>query len=175
MPMGTRCGQLDPGVVLYLMSEKKMGAEEISDLLYKRSGLKGMSGVSNDMRALEASDEPAAKEAIDYFVSRIRREVGGLAAAIGGLDAFVFTGGIGENAWRIREAVLGDLGWIGIHLDVEANRAGARVISTPDSPVEVLVLQTDEERMIAEHTAEVAGFIRTAKIFRGAKEGASTE
>ena len=117
MPMGTRCGQLDPGVVLYLMAEKKMGAEEISDLLYKRSGLKGMSGVSNDMRELEASDEPAAAEAIEYFVSRIRREVGGLAAAIGGLDAFVFTGGIGENAWRMREAVLGDLGWIGVDLD----------------------------------------------------------
>jgi len=156
------------------MSEKKMSAAEISDLLYKQSGLKGMSGVSNDMRALEASDEPAAKEAIAYFVSRIRREVGGLAAAIGGLDAFVFTGGIGENAWRIREAVLGDLGWIGVHLDAEANRAGARVISTADSPVEVLVLQTDEERMIAEHTAEVAGFIKTAKFFRGAAESAPT-
>jgi acetate kinase len=172
MPMGTRCGQLDPGVVLYLMSQKNMGAEEISDLLYKQSGLKGMSRVSNDMRALEASDEPAAKEAIAYFVSRIRREVGGLAAAIGGLDAFVFTGGIGENAWRIREGVLGELGWIGVHLDIEANRAGARVISAADSPVKVLVLQTDEERMIAEHTAEVAGFIKTANILRGARESA---
>ncbi len=174
MPMGTRCGQLDPGVLLYLMSEKKMSAPEISDLLYKQSGLKGMSGVSNDMRVLEASDEPAAKEAIDYFVSRIRREVGGLAAAIGGLDAFVFTGGIGENAWRIREAVLGDLGWIGVHLDAEANRAGARVICAADSPVMVLVLQTDEERMIAEHTAEVAGFIKATRFFRGAKEQAPT-
>jgi acetate kinase len=174
LPMGTRCGQLDPGVVLYLMTEKNMGAEEISDLLYKQSGLKGMSGVSNDMRALEASDEPAAKEAIDYFVSRIRREIGGLAAAIGGLDAIVFTGGIGENAWRIREAVAGDLGWIGVHLDVEANRAGARIISEAGSPVEVLVLQTDEERMIAEHTAEVAGFFKTAYVFRGARESAPT-
>jgi acetate kinase len=168
MPMGTRCGQLDPGVVLYLMAEKKMSAAEITDLLYKNSGLKGMSGISNDMRVLENSDALEAKEAIDYFVSRVRREVGGLAAAIGGLDAVVFTGGIGENAWRIREAVLGDLGWIGVHLDSEANRSHARVISTADSPVKVLVLATDEERMIADHTAEVAGFIRTAKFFRSA-------
>jgi acetate kinase len=173
MPMGTRCGQLDPGVVLYLMAEKKMSAAEITELLYKNSGLKGMSGHSNDMRVLEASDAPEAREAIDYFVSRVRREVGGLAAAIGGLDAVVFTGGIGENDWRIREAVLGDLGWIGVHLDSEANRShaqvnGAKVISTADSPVKVLVLATDEERMIADHTAEVAGFIRMAKFFRGA-------
>jgi acetate kinase len=98
--------------------------------------------------------------------------VGGLAAAIGGLDAIVFTGGIGENAWRIREAVLGELGWIGVHLDASANRAGARVISAADSPVKVLVLQTDEERMIAEHTAEVAGFFKTAPVFRGARESA---
>ena len=118
--MGTRCGQLDPGVVLYLMTEKGMNAPAISDLLYKDSGLKGLSGLSNDMRELEASDSKAAGEAIAYFVARIRREIGGLAATIGGLDAVVFTGGIGENASRIREAVLSDMGWIGIDLDKNA-------------------------------------------------------
>ena len=104
LPMGTRCGQLDPGVLLYLMAEKKMGAEEISDLLYKNSGLKGMSGISQDMRELEASDSPAARDAIDYFVARIRRELAGLAATVDGVEAVVFTGGIGEHSWRVRES-----------------------------------------------------------------------
>lgn len=156
LPMGTRCGQLDPGVVLYLMGEKKMSAQAISDLLYQDSGLKGMSGLSNDMRVLEAADGSAAKDAIAYFVSRIRREIGGLAAAIGGLDAIVFTGGIGENAWKVREAVLCDMEWIGIRFNPEANRVNAQTISMTDSAVTVLVLQTNEERMIAEHTARVA-------------------
>ena len=163
LPMGTRCGQLDPGVVLYLMAEKKMSAGEISDLLYKELGLKGMSGISSDMRALEASGEPAAADAIEYFVSRVKREIGGLAAILGGLDAIVFTGGIGENAWRVRQSVAGDMNWIGVHLDGQANREGAQIISTPESPVAVLVLQTDEERMIAEHTAELLGFFCEAK------------
>ncbi len=113
LPMGTRCGQLDPGVVLYLMQEKKLSAEEISNLLYRESGLKGLSGVSHDMRELEASDRPEAQEAIEYFVFRIRRELGGLAAVLRGLDAMAFCGGIGENAWRIRESVLEDMEWIG--------------------------------------------------------------
>ena len=106
LPMGTRCGQLDPGVLLYLMQEKKMSADAIADLLYRESGLKGLSGISNDMRELEASDRPEAQQAIDYFVFRIRRELGGLAAALEGLDAMVFCGGIGEHAWRVRERVL---------------------------------------------------------------------
>ncbi len=117
VPMGTRCGQLDPGVVLYLMGEKKMSAIDITDLLYKNSGLKGMSGVSNDIRDLEASDEPSARDAIDYFVSRVRREIGGLAAVLGGLDCIVLTGGIGENAVNIRRAILKDMEWFGVQID----------------------------------------------------------
>ena len=106
LAMGTRSGQLDPGVVLYLMAEKKMSANEISDLLWKNSGLKGMSGLSQDMRELEASDSQAARDAIAYFVARVRHELGGLAVTLEGMDAIVFTGGIGEHAWRVREAVL---------------------------------------------------------------------
>ena len=156
LPMGTRCGQLDPGVVLYLMSEKGMNAQAISDLLYKDSGLKGLSGISHDMRELEAADSKAALDAIAYFVARIRREIGGLAASIGGLDGIVFTGGIGENSVRIREAVLSDMHWIGVKLDRDANNASAQVISAKDSNVVVFVIKTDEERMIAEHTADAA-------------------
>jgi acetate kinase len=167
LPMGTRCGQLDPGVVLYLMAEKRMSAEAISDLLYKESGLKGLSGISQDMRELEAADSDAARDAIDYFVSRIRRELGGLAAAIAGLDALVFTGGIGENASQIRAAVLRDMAWIGIDLDQVANAAGQEIISQRASRVTVFVIKTDEERMIAEHSAEAAGIAgrtREAKV-----------
>jgi acetate kinase len=157
LPMGTRCGQLDPGVVLYLMQEKGMAADAIADLLYRHSGLKGLSGVSHDMRELEASDAPHAAEAIAYFVFRIRRELGGLAAALSGLDAFVFCGGIGENAWRVRERVLEGMEWIGIELDRAANRASAQVISSAQSRVRVLVIPTDEEAMIARHTLDVLG------------------
>ncbi len=157
LPMGTRCGQLDPGVVLYLMAEKRMGADAIADLLYKQSGLLGMSGLSHDMRVLEASDSPAARDAIAYFVARIRREIGGLAAAVDGVDAIVFTAGIGENSWRVREAALSGMEWLGIRLDPQANRSNAQVVSAADSPIAVFVLQTNEERMIAEHTVETAG------------------
>ncbi len=129
VPMGTRCGQLDPGVVLYLMSEKKMSAIEITDLLYKNSGLKGMSGISNDVRDLEASNQQSAKDAIDYFVSRVRREIGGLAAVLGGLDCIVLTGGIGENAVNIRHAILRDMEWFGVQIDQAANARNERVIS----------------------------------------------
>jgi acetate kinase len=157
LPMGTRPGQLDPGVVLYLMAEKKMSADEISDLLWKNSGLKGMSGLSQDMRELEASDSQAAREAIAYFVARVRRELGALAATLEGMDAIVFTGGIGEHAWRVRESVLAGMEWMGVHLDREANRANALVISATASPTTVFVIPTDEERMIAEHTVKTAG------------------
>jgi acetate kinase len=159
LAMGTRPGQLDPGVVLYLMAEKKMSADEISDLLWKNSGLKGMSGLSQDMRELEASDSQAARDAIAYFVARVRRELGGLAATLEGMDAIVFTGGIGEHAWRVRESVLAGMEWMGVHLDREANRAGAFVISAKASPTTVFVIPTDEERMIDEHTVRTAGVV----------------
>ncbi|WP_375175368.1 acetate/propionate family kinase [Pseudooceanicola sp.] len=147
LPMGTRSGQLDPGVVLYLMDQEGMSAEEISDLLYKESGLKGMSGISNDMRELEASDHPHAAEAIDYFTFRIRRELGALAAVLGGLDGVVFCGGIGENSAMIRGRVCDGMAWLGIALDTEANAANAPVIST--GAVRVMVIPTDEEIVIA--------------------------
>jgi acetate kinase len=156
LPMGTRTGQLDPGVVLYLLRDKGMSVAEVEDLIYTRSGLKGMSCVSHDMRELEASPRPEAAEAIDYFVARIQGELGALAAALGGLDAVVFSAGIGENAWRVRERVLESAGWLGIELDREANRAmtGGKegVISTGRSGVRVFVIPTDEEQMIARHT-----------------------
>jgi len=152
LPMGTRCGQLDPGVVLYLMQTKKLDADQITDMLYRQSGLKGLSGLSNDMRELEASDKPEAHQAIEYFVFRIRRELGGMAAVLEGLDAFVFCGGIGENAWHVRERVLEGMEWIGIELDRFANRANAQVISSERSRVRVFVIPTDEEAMIARHT-----------------------
>jgi acetate kinase len=154
LPMGTRCGQLDPGVVLYLMQEKHMNADEIAKLLYGESGLKGLSGVSHDMRELEASDKPEAQEAIEYFVFRIRRELGGLAAVLKGIDAIVFCGGIGEHAWRVRERVLEGMEWIGVELDRAANRTSEQVISTDRSRVRVLVIPTDEEAMIARHTLD---------------------
>ena len=159
LPMGTRCGQIDPGVLLYLMQGKGMSAEAVSSLLYQNCGLKGMSGLSNDMRALEASAEPAAREAIDYFVARIRQEIGSLAATLDGLDAIVFTGGIGENARNIRAAVLRGMQWLGLNLDAQANERNAPVISTPESTTRALVIPTDEERMIAEHTARIAGLL----------------
>jgi acetate kinase len=154
LPMGTRCGQLDPGVVLYLMQEKHMGADAITDLLYRESGLKGLSGVSHDMRELEASDKPEAAQAIEYFVFRIRRELGGLAAVLKGIDAIVFCGGIGEHAWRVRERVLEGMEWIGVELDRLANRDSAQVISSDRSRVRVFVIPTDEEAMIARHTLD---------------------
>jgi acetate kinase len=149
LPMGTRCGQLDPGVLLYLLKEEGMDADAIADLLYNRSGLLGLSGISNDMRTLEESHAPEARDAIDYFVFRIRRELGGLAAALGGLDGLVFTGGIGAHSALVRERVCEGLDWIGITLDPEANAADARVISAAGSRAAVLVIPTDEERVIA--------------------------
>jgi len=163
LPMGTRCGQLDPGVLLYLMQHEGMSADEIADLLYKRSGLKGLSGgLSHDMRALEAAATVAAGEAIDYFVFRIKREIGGLAAALEGLDAIVFTGGIGENSAHIRSRVLQGMAWLGIELDEARNRDGETVISSSRSRVLCLRIPTDEEGMIARHTLEIAMQNRTS-------------
>ena len=151
LPMGTRCGALDPGVVLYLMDELKMDARAIEKLLYQQSGLLGVSGISSDMRTLLESTEPRAKLAIDLFVYRIGRELGSLAAALGGLDALVFTGGIGEHAAQIRERVCRDAAWLGVELDAAANGGGPR-ISTASSRVAAWVIPTNEELMIARHT-----------------------
>jgi acetate kinase len=155
LPMGTRCGNLDPGVVLYLMDELRMDARAIEKLIYQQSGLLGVSGISSDMRTLEASDAPGAKAAIDLYVYRIGRELGSLAAALGGLDAIVFTAGIGENSRALRERVCRDAEWLGVQLDVEANRKGAQRISTAGSRAAAFVVPTNEELMIARHTDRV--------------------
>ncbi len=152
LPMGTRCGQLDPGAVLYMLAEKRMSAAAVQDFLYRDCGLKGLSGLSNDMRELEASGDPRAGFAIDYFVYRIGLFAGMLAASLGGLDAFVFTAGIGENSVSVRDRVCSKLTWLGAVLDQEANRANAQVISASSSGFPVYVLPTDEELMIAQHT-----------------------
>ncbi|TCO72339.1 acetate/propionate family kinase [Rhodovulum euryhalinum] len=162
LPMGTRCGQLDPGVVLYLMQHEGMTADEISDLLYRRSGLFGLSGLSNDMRRLEQAGTDAAREAIAYFVFRIRRELGGLAAALGGLDALVFCGGIGEHSVPIRRQVCEGMGWIGLELDEARNTRGETVISTDLSRVRVLVIPTDEEIVIARAARDMLAARRAA-------------
>jgi acetate kinase len=155
LPMGTRPGQLDPGVLLYLMEHEGLNAKALSDLLYKESGLKGLSGISNDMRDLERSGDPRAKQAIDYFVFRVRREIGGMAAVLEGLDAIVFCGGIGENSRMIREFVLEAMEWIGVELDPDRNRANADIISSDRSRVRVFVIRTNEELTIARHTADL--------------------
>ena len=152
LPMGTRCGSLDPGVMLYLMDELKMDTRTIEKLIYQQSGLLGVSGVSSDMRTLEESVEPDAKIAIELFAYRIGRELGSLAAALGGADAIVFTGGIGENSRSLREHVCRDAAWLGIELDTAANQANASRISTPASRVAAWVIPTNEELMIARHT-----------------------
>jgi acetate kinase len=155
--MGTRAGSLDPGVLLYLTTRHGMGARELEELIYHESGLLGVSGVSSDMRTLLASDDPRAAEAIDLFVYRIGRELGSLAATLGGLDALVFTGGIGENAAAVRGRVCRDAAWLGLDLDEAANNAGGPRISRPGSGVAVWVLPTNEELMIANHTRLVLG------------------
>ncbi len=155
LPMGTRCGALDPGVVLYLMSERDMSVAGVTDLLYYKSGLLGMSGISNDMRELLKNDSPRAAEAIDLFVYRIGRELGSLAAALSGLDVFVFTAGIGEHASAIRARVCEDARWLGVRLNEDANLKGGSKISQDNSAVSVWVIPTDEEFMIARHTCNV--------------------
>jgi acetate kinase len=152
LPMGTRPGQIDPGVVLYLLTEKGMSASNAQNFLYRDCGLKGLSGISNDMRELEASEDPRAKLAIDYFVYRISLNAGLLAAALQGLDAFVFTAGIGENSVRIRARIADQLRWLGVTLDEAENSRHARLISRSDSRIPVYVIPTDEELMIAQHT-----------------------
>jgi len=158
LPMGTRSGNLDPGVILYLMDELKMDARAIEELIYKRSGLLGVSGISSDMRVLLDSADPRAKAAIDLFVYRVGRELGSLAAALGGIDAIVFTAGIGENSAALRERICRDARWLGVTLDAGANSRHDACISAPASLVSAWVIPTNEELMIARHTrALVAG------------------
>jgi acetate kinase len=155
LPMGTRTGQIDPGVLLYCMQALHMGAKQIERLLYKDSGLLGVSGVSNDMRDLLASTDPHATEAVELFCYHIAKQLGTLTAALGGLDTLVFTAGIGEHAAPIRERVCRCAEWLGIHLDEAANAAGGPRITNEASPVSAWVIPTDEEKMIAIHTRNV--------------------
>jgi acetate kinase len=155
LPMGTRCGALDPGVLLYLIDRHKMDARALETLLYKESGLLGMSGISSDVRTLLASSDPRASDALDVFIYRIGRELGSLVAALGGLDALIFTAGIGENATSIRARVCRDAAWLGLDLDEAANNAGGPSISRPESRVAAWVIPTNEELMIAKHTRHV--------------------
>jgi acetate kinase len=152
LPMGTRCGSLDPGVILLLLDHLHLDARAIEALLYKESGLLGVSGISSDMRALLASADPRAAEAVDLYVYRIGRELGSLAAALGGLDALVFTAGIGEHAAAIRSRVCRDAAWLGLELDEAANQAGGPRISRSESRIAAWVIPTNEELMIARHT-----------------------
>ena len=152
LPMGTRPGQLDPGVVLYLIAQKGMSADQVSNMLYKDAGLKGLSGISNDMRDLLDSGDPQAAFAVDHFVHRSVLNIGMLTAALGGLDGIVFTAGVGENAPRVRAAIVERLGWLGATLDASANDKGEACISAANSRIAVHVIPTNEELMIARHT-----------------------
>ena len=152
LPMGTRTGTIDPGILIYMMDNYGMDARGVEDLIYNRSGLLGVSGISSDMRTLIASGDPHAKEAVELFIYRIGRELGSLAAALGGLDVIVFTAGIGENAAYIREKVCIDAGWLGVELDKDANEAGGPRISKDGSRVSAWVIPTNEELVIASHT-----------------------
>ena len=156
-PMGTRCGDLDPGVLLYLMEKHGMDRPALEQLLYKQSGLLGLSGISSDMRLLLQSDAPAAREAIELFCYRIGREIGSQAAALGGIDALVFTAGIGEHAAPVRAAICRYTTWLGAELDNAANQRSDHCISTADSRVKVWVIPTNEELMIARHTQRLLG------------------
>jgi acetate kinase len=157
LPMGTRSGTLDPGALLFMFDELGMGVRDVERLLYHESGLLGMSGLSSDMRDLLASDEPAAALAVDVFVYRVRRELGSLVAALGGLDAIVFTGGIGENQAEIRRRICADAAWLGVEIDEASNARHGPRISAPGSRVSAWVVPTDEETMIARHVATLLG------------------
>ncbi|MEL7182156.1 MAG: acetate kinase, partial [Pseudomonadota bacterium] len=147
LPMGTRCGQIDPGAVLYLIDQQGMDPKDVLDLLYHQSGLLGLSGLTSDMRDLLAAGTPESAQAIDYYVFRARREIGALSAVLGGIDGLVFCGGIGENAPEIRGRIMQDMGYLGLSIDTHANEAGAAEIGA--GPTRILVIPTDEERVIA--------------------------
>ncbi|WP_285414649.1 acetate/propionate family kinase [Variovorax sp. efr-133-TYG-130] len=155
LTMGTRCGRIDAAVVPYLMRSRGMSADAVEKLLFRESGLLGLSGVSSDMRALQASAEPAAAEAIAHFVEQVVQHMGMLAGALRGVDAIVFTGGIGENDAPLRQRMLEDCAWLGVQMDAAANRDGAARLTMAGSPVSAWVLRTDEEAVIARHTARV--------------------
>ncbi|HEY7006534.1 MAG TPA: acetate/propionate family kinase [Sphingomicrobium sp.] len=155
--MGTRCGSIDPGVLIYLMDEQQMDARALEDLVYKRCGLSGVSGVSSDMRTLRESKEPAAAAAIDLFVYRIVREIGSMAAALGGIDAIVFTGGIGQNDEATRAEIADGCSWLGLALDPRLNQAEEMRIDGEGSQIAAFVIPTDEEQMIARHTSALLG------------------
>jgi len=152
LPMGTRPGQLDPGVLLYLIREKSMSPAAVQNLLYHEAGLKGLSGISNDARALEASTAPRARFALDYFAHRVGLYVGMLAASLNGIDAFVFTAGVGENSAAMRARIAARIAWLGAELDPAANASGEMLISGQDSRIPLYIVPTDEELMIARHT-----------------------
>ena len=160
--MGTRPGALDPGVVLYLFQNLGLSAKEVETILYKKSGLLAISGISNDMRQLLSSSEPRARLAVDYFVYRVAKEAGALAAVLGGIDGFVFTAGIGENSAEIRRQICEACAWLGIELDEKANERRGPRISLPQSKVGVWVIPTNEELMIARHTGLLLGLLETA-------------
>lgn len=157
LPMGTRSGQIDPGVVLYLIEQTKMTSEEVRSLLYGSCGLIGLSGLSSDVRELEKSPSPRARFTLDYFAYRVGLYAGQLAAALGGVDAFVFTAGIGENSAAMRSRIVERLGWLGAVLDPEANEAGKLAIAKPASRIGLFIIPTDEELMIARHTLALLG------------------
>jgi acetate kinase len=157
--MGTRCGAIDPGVLLYLIDRHDMNGSALGELLYEQSGLLGVSGISSDMRMLLESSDPRAAEALDLFVYRVGRELGSLAAALGGLDALVFTGGIGEHAVSIRARVCRDARWLGLELNEEANEKGGPCISRKGSRVTAWVMPTNEELMIAQHIRRLLGSV----------------
>ena len=160
--MGTRPGALDPGVVLHLFQGLNLTPKEVETLLYKKSGLLGISGISNDMRDLLGTGEPAAHLAVDYFVYRVAKEIGALTAVLGGIDALVFTAGIGENSPEIRERICQSSAWLGIKLDKSANADGKSQISAANSKLSVWVIPTNEELMIARHTGSLLGLAKAA-------------
>jgi len=153
LPMGTRCGRLDAAVVLHLLQQRAMAPERIARLLYRESGLLGLSGITGEMRELAASPEPAAREAVDYYVEHACRELAAMCAALDGIDRLVFTGGIGQNAAAVRSRIVGRLAWMGLALDASANGGGAELVSAPGSAAAILVLATDEEAVIARQAA----------------------
>ena len=161
--MGTRPGSIDPGVVLYLFQNLNLSVKEVETMLYKKSGLLGISGISNDMRNLLGNTEPSAQLAVDYFVYRAAKEIGALAAVLGGVDGVVFTAGVGENSAEIRQRICAASAWLGIELDAHANARKATQISTPKSKVSAWVIPTNEELMIARHTGELLGLRGAAR------------
>jgi acetate kinase len=167
IPMGTRTGEIDPGVLLYLIRERAMSHTALEELLYKESGLLGLSGVSNDMRMLLESRDPRARLAVDYFVHYVAKEIGALAAVLGGLDGLVFTAGIGENSAEIRARIVNACAWLGVTLDADANQRGGSRISAKGSAVSAWVVPTNEELMIARHTYALVASVQTQKKEKG--------